>query len=195
MMKRHAFTLIELLVSVGLLTLIVLLMYGTIGSSKQANLTLIKHTSQEHNRTMLFDLLYKDLWESISIKVTPTSDKHFTLLQLQTRNTLYDIAVPHVSYYVNAENKSLIRLEAAKEILLPIPYEENHAVHVNLLLNDVTDFSIYEHINKVAQNLSNTSASQKTDEQNSSVIHVPSDYLLYLNTAKLHSPLIIELSI
>ena len=45
-MKRHAFTLMELLVSVGLLTLIVLLMYGAIGSSKLANKTLEKHTLQ-----------------------------------------------------------------------------------------------------------------------------------------------------
>jgi len=193
-MRRQAFTLIELLVSVGILTLIVLLMYGTIGSSKIANKTLKKHTMQEQNRTMLYALLYQDLWESHSIKTLSSSDKHFTIIQMQTNNSLYNIALPYVTYYVHSETLSLIRLEAAREIRLPISYEEKSSIHADAFLENVTDFNLYEHIDNTAQT-SKSREINKTKDQNSTAAYIPSNYLLYLNTKTILSPLLIELSI
>jgi len=193
-MRRQAFTLIELLVSVGILTLIVLLMYGTIGSSKIANKTLKKHTMQEQNRTMLYALLYQDLWESHSIKTLSSSDKHFTIIQMQTNNSLYNIALPYVTYYVHSETHSLIRLEASREIRLPISYEEKSSIHADAFLENVTDFNLYEHIDNTAQT-SKSREINKTKDQNSTAAYIPSNYLLYLNTKTILSPLLIELSI
>ncbi len=146
-MKR-AFTLMELLVSVVLIGLITLYMYGAIASSRQTSKTLSRHALSEQNRTMLYTLFYRDLIEALRVKARSTKNKHFTVVQLQTRNSLYDIAAPHVTWYVNAQTHDLIRLESAQPIELPVNYERKHFIHADIFARDVTDFNLYTAMNE-----------------------------------------------
>ncbi len=199
-MKRHAFTLMELLVSVALLTLIVLFMYGAIGSSKLANKTLKKHSIQEQNRTMVFNLLYRDLFESISVEVLPTQNKHFTLLHLQTNNTLHQVAAPYVSYYVDSQTKKLIRLEAAKKINLPIRYEDRYRVYADIIISDVSDFNLYTSLEDANLSIATDkqatlSSSDDTNVSEPDTQETSHKYLLYLKADTLTQPLLMELSL
>lgn len=142
-MRRSAFTLMEMLVSVVLLVLITLFMYSAIAGSNMTAKTLQKHSASDQNRTLLYALLFRDCVEALWVRPMAMPNKHFTVLQMQTRNTLYDIAAPYVTYYVNGQSKALIRLESATRIRLPVSYEQKPLIHADVLGADVTSFNVY----------------------------------------------------
>lgn len=205
-MKRRAFTLMEMMVSVVLIVLITLFMYGAIAGSKKTSETLSRHAETENNRTLLYELFYRDLLESVWVKSVSTANKRFSVVQMQTRNTLYGIAVPHVTYYVNTQSLALIRLESASEIVLPIRYDDQYLVHADMLVNNVNDFNLYALSSD--GNASNTSQSTQanragTDAQNSSQqangelsgsAEDPKRFLIFLDSEKISS-LLLELTI
>lgn len=133
----------ELLVSVMLIALITLFMYGAIASSKLTNRTLSKHARAENNRTMIYSLLYRDLIEAVDVEALPTQNRRFTVVKLQTRNSLYDIAAPYVVWYVHAQTRELIRLESAQKIALPVSYEQKVFIHADVFAKEVEDFNLY----------------------------------------------------
>ena len=200
-MKRNAFTLMELLVSVALLAIITIFMYGAIASSKLSSEVLGRHSEKEYNRTLIFNLLYRDIFESFNVDTIPTKDKHFTLVQMQTLNSIYDITAPHVTYYVDSQTDSLVRLEAAREIVLPVKYEDRHAVHLDVIMTDVSDFNLYasakedEEENMVLKK--NTEVSLSSEEDKNTTAETPvsnSSYLLYLKAKPLPSPFLFEIA-
>jgi prepilin-type N-terminal cleavage/methylation domain-containing protein len=200
-MKRNAFTLMELLVSVALLVIITIFMYGAIASSKLSSEVLGRHSEKEHNRTMVFNLLYRDIFESFNIDATPTKDKHFTLVQMQTYNSIYDITAPHVTYYVDSQTNSLVRLEAARKIVLPVKYEDRYAIHLDIIMTDVSDFNLYVSA-KEAEGESmtlkkDTEVSLSSEEDKNITTEVPapnSSYLLYLKAKPLKQPFLFEIA-
>ncbi len=200
-MKRKAFTLMELLVSVALLAIITVFMYGAIASSKLSNEVLGRHGEKEHNRTMVFNLLYRDIFESFYIESTPTKEKHFTLVQMQTLNSIYDITAPHVTYYVDSQTDSLMRLEAARKITLPVKYEDRYAIHADIIMTGVSDFNIYKNTQETApvdktknQNINNESLSSEDDKNiTTDTNSTKSSYLLYLKAEPLSKPFLFEI--
>jgi len=200
-MNRRAFTLMELLVSVALLAIITIFMYGAIASSKLSNEVLGRHSEKEHNRSMVFNLLYRDIFESISLEVFPTKEKRFTLVQMQTLNSIYDIAAPHVAYYVDSQTDSLMRLEAAKKIVLPVKYEDRYAVHADVIMNGVSDFNLY--VGSKEPQASNSADAAKvrevslsSEEDKNTTAEEPassSSYLLYIQAKLLKQPFLFEI--
>jgi prepilin-type N-terminal cleavage/methylation domain-containing protein len=199
-MKRGAFTLMELLVSVALLAIITVFMYGAIASSKLSNEVLGRHSGKEHNRTMIFNLLYRDIFESLYVEATPTKEKHFTLVQMQTFNSIYDINAPYVTYYVDSQTDSLMRLEAARKIELPVKYEDRYAIHADVIMTKVSDFNIYKSIQETAPvdkikkpNADNESLSSEEDiNKTVDANNTKSSYLLYLKAKSLSKPFLFE---
>ncbi|MEA1973267.1 MAG: hypothetical protein U9N34_08250, partial [Candidatus Cloacimonadota bacterium] len=114
--------------------------------------------------------------------------KKFNTLELQTHNSLHQIIMPYVTYFVHAQTDTLIRLEAAKKILLPISYEDRFSIHADVLIQEVTDFNIYT-------KLSDQNQSRDKNQSNSQNIETINTILLYLKTKTLKEPLLFELSI
>lgn len=189
MKQRPAFTLMELMVSIVLIVLIVFFLYGAIGSMKLSNKSLSRHDQQESNRTKIFELLYKDMIQSVSLQALPTKDKKFTLVQMQTKNSLHEIAMPYVTYFVNAQSDSLIRLEAAKKIVLPISYEDRFTIHADMILGDVSAFNLY--VSSTESNTTNQDAN--TSDSNSS--GASKSALIYIEAKSLEKNLLVELAI
>ncbi len=178
----------ELLVSSVLIVLITLFLYNAIASMTLSNRTLAKHDEIEHNRSKIFDLLYRDLLESLHVRVETTDDKHFSILSIQTNNSLHEIARPHVLYFVHTQNNALTRLEATREIVLPISYEERYSVHADVLLQNVTDFNVYT----ATQEQNESVETNATSDTNSTP---PSALLLYLKAKNWVAPMLFELAI
>ncbi len=214
---RHAFTLMELMVSIVLIALIVLFLFGAIASSKLSNDTLLKHTEKEQVRSELFELFYRDIMEAVSIQTVETKEKAFTLLQMQTSNSLYEIAMPYVTYFVHAQTHRLTRLESARKITLPIAYEAESFVMADVLLSDVSAFNVYAGTDDAAaedNNNTQNSASiggsssdgNESNRTNGAVSNalapdnnatqgnnMANSYLLYLESSELQTPFLFEL--
>jgi len=203
-MKRTAFTLMELLVSVVLITLISMYMYGALGQTRASNAALVSHTEDEAARQKVFSLFYRDLISSYSINVLPTKDKHYQVIELQTGNSLYNIAAPHVTYFVRADTLTLVRLEAARTITLPVPYEERDLIHVDVIDGNVTDFNFYTSGQSTLPKEVEERSRQQVDEAfermighdvtSKPVAHELKTHLLYLNTKSRRTPLLVELA-
>jgi len=182
---RYAFTIMELMVSSVLIVLITLFLYSAIGSMTLSNKTLSQHDDVDQNKSKLFQLLYRDLLQAVSIESTETKDRHFHVVKLQTSNSLHEIDMPYVTYFVHTVENRLIRLEAAQEIDLPISYESRYAVHADVLSTDVSDFNLY-----LAKNVTVASDEDNTTADSNQTLS--SSHLLYVNSKKWKIPLILE---
>ncbi len=186
---RKAFTLMELMVSIVLIVLITLFLFGAIASSKLSNDTLLKHSTAEVVRMDLFELIYRDVMESIEIKSLESKDKHFNIIEMQTQNSLYGIAAPYVSYYVNSQTNTLTRLESAREVRLPVKYEDENFIMVDELLKEVTAFNFY-----TTQMQNSKSDNNGSIENNSTASAVElGKSLIYIKTASLKEPMLVEI--
>ncbi len=202
---RKAFTLMELMVSIVLIVLITLFLFGAIASSKVSNDSLLTHTKSEQMRSELFELLYRDLLEALSIETHETKDRHFTILQMQTANSLYNIATPYVTYFVHSRTHQLTRLESARAINLPIAYEDENFVMADTLLPDVKAFNVYtarkqgsmtniiESDEMLLPDDNNNSDENLSIEQNTTAPEKVTTLLLYVEAKALEKPLLFEL--
>lgn len=197
-MCRRGFTLMEMLVSVVLIVLITLFMYGAIASSRLTSRTLSEHATLENNRTQIYELLYRDIMEALWVKPQATKDSRFTVVQMQTRNSLYDIAAPHVAWYVNAQSRELIRLESAQTIDFPVSYEQKVFIHADVFAKEVQDFNLMTASNEKEEVQQTSLESNTTVDTNGTGQTAPSEhfehFLLYLNTAKM-PPMLLELAL
>ena len=200
-MRRAAFTLMEMLVSVVLIVLITLFMYGAIAGSRQTTQTLSRHAGAENNRTLRYELLYRDILEALSVKPLKTKNRRFTIIKLQTGNSLYDIAAPHVIWYVNAQSHRLVRLESAQPITLPISYEREQAVHADAFADAVTDFNLYaaKVVDSNATRVHGTenNVSKPAEAEANSTIESPvhsKRFLIYIRTEK-EPPTLLEIAL
>jgi type II secretory pathway component PulJ len=192
---RQAFTLMELMISIVLIVLITLFLFGAIASSKLSNDSLLKHSKVELERMELFELLYRDVFEAVTINPKESKDKHFTIVSMQTKNSLYDIATPYVTYYVNSKSKRLTRLESAREIKLPITYENENFVMVDQFLKEVTAFNLYEDGSIKSKNNSKKLDNNDTkNDNNNTVLDKKSKYLIFLNSDALKEPMLFEIA-
>ncbi len=183
---KAGFTLMELMVSVVLIVLIVLFMYGAVASSKLSNDRLIFHDTIEANRTKIFTLLYNDLMQSQSFQTEATDNRHYTLVKMQTLNSLYQIILPHIVYFVNTRSNQLIRLESARPIELPIKYDDQQAIHADVILKDMNDFNIYRAGSDINTSIKDANISTSSSHKS---------LLIYLNQKKWKKPMLFELSI
>ncbi len=177
----------ELMVSIVLIVLITLFLFGAIASSKLSNDTLLKHSNIEIQRMELFELLYRDIMEAIAIKPSDSKNKHFNIIEMQTQNSLYGIVAPHVTYYVNSKTNVLTRLESAREIILPIKYEDENFVRISELLKEVTAFNFY------GRSKGNNESNNTLMENNTTVQATLEGYLIYIETPQFKKPFLFEL--
>jgi len=142
-MSRRAFTLIELMVSIALTVIVVLFLYKALATQEISNKVLAKNAASLHQTDQIFDLLYRDFLESNETKIATTFNKDYNILYLSTRNSLHDIPVAHVVYYVNAKDKTLVRLESAYPIKLPVDLEKIKYIFADPLVKKITKFRMF----------------------------------------------------
>ncbi len=128
-MSRRGFTLVELMISIFLLSIIAIFLYNTIGSLQKSNTVLSKSVNHFSIADKISDLLYDDIFLSSDINIT---DRDNTILQLQTKNSIYNIEMPYVSWFVARENDTLLRIESI------LPFSKKNSENAN-----------YYHISKV----------------------------------------------
>ncbi len=182
-MKRSAFTLMELMVSVVLIVMITLFLYNAIASMKLSNRTLAHHDQSEANRTKVFELLYRDFVESVELNVSQTQQDKYNIVSMQTHNSLHEIIMPYVVYYVHSEDERLIRLESAKKLSLPLEYEDRNSVFADVLFTNVKQLNVVLKKNSVSDT-NETNASENLQ-----------NCLIYLDAETLQKPILFELAI
>jgi prepilin-type N-terminal cleavage/methylation domain-containing protein len=143
-MNRSAFTLVELMISVALTAIVLLFLYRALDVQRISNETASRSSKTILERTALYKLLYADLIEAKWIKREPLSNKDYSLLFMRTSNSLHQIPLPYVVYFVHENNRTLVRLESAYELKFPISGELVKYVFADKLLEKVRKFVVLE---------------------------------------------------
>lgn len=144
-MNKRGFTLIELLVSITLFGLIALFLFGTIDNLRKQQLFYQKREEILRKKNLILSLLRTDLERTESISVTTTSNKDFDRITITNSNrSLYNISHPFVVWLVLKEESTLIRLESASPIKLPLTPETLFLVHSEKIQAHCEFFRLYD---------------------------------------------------
>ena len=142
-MNRYAFTLIELMISIALTVIMVFFLYKALAIQEKANETLQKKSDAIHKKNQLFTLIYKDFKKADKTEIINTFNKDYNIFAMQTKNSLHNIPFAYVVYYVNAKDKTLIRLESALPIHLPVAPERVTLVFSDVLEKGIEKFRLF----------------------------------------------------
>lgn len=143
-MSRKAFTLIELMVSIALTVIVVLFLYRALATQEISNKVLAKNATKLRQVDQLFNLLYRDFLESNETKIITTFNKEYNIVYLATKYSLHNIPFAYVMYYVNAKDKTLVRLESAYPFKLPVDLEKMKYIFVDRLIKKVSKFRVFQ---------------------------------------------------
>lgn len=144
-MKHRAFTLVEVMVSIALFGLITILLFGTIDNLR-LQLSFFKekeNTMNEKNR--ILSLMRTDFDRAQELNVSETGTKEYALVSIKGSNrSLYAIEKPNVMWVVLKNENTLVRLESASPISLPIPQESLYLIHSDVIGEHCELFRIYD---------------------------------------------------
>lgn len=137
---KSAFTLVEILVSVVLLGLILIFVSSSIQQTKSNNAIFEKKVHEDSKLEVLIDTLYRDIYLSREINIE--SYPQYSILHVKSKNSIYGIAEPYVTWLVLKKDNTLIRLESAKRITLPLDEEFKKDIFVDIGMKNCEHFSI-----------------------------------------------------
>ena len=143
-MNKRGFTLIELMVSIALTVIVVLFLYKALSNQEIANEVIAKKALKIEQKEKLFELLYRDLSQAQEIKVEPVFNRDYRLLFLHTTNSLHQIPMPYVAYFVHENNRTLVRLESAYSFKFPVEPEKIKYIFADPLVAQVEKFIVLE---------------------------------------------------
>jgi prepilin-type N-terminal cleavage/methylation domain-containing protein len=138
-MKR-AFTLIEVLISIVLLGLITIFVSSIIQQTKKTDSLFAKKVKKDENTEAIYRMLYRDIFQSKKIILSTFST--YSVLKIETKNSVYNIDNPYVIWLVLKKHHTLIRLETSKNINVPIEEKYERYVFADKLIEQVEHFSI-----------------------------------------------------
>jgi len=144
-MTKRGFTLIELLISIVLFGLIVLLLFSVIDTLRK-QLTFFKTKEQIiDSKNLVLSLFRDDFNRPLGLKIINGENKNFTLVMIDGSNrSLYGIDHPSVAWIVLKHNNTLVRLESAHPITLPIKPQLQYLVHSDVITKNCEIFRVYE---------------------------------------------------
>ena len=142
-MSKRSFTLIELMISIVLTVIVVFFLYRALNIQEHTNMSLQKKGDILSKSDKLFSLIYRDFKEASKIQVINTFNKDYNILSFETKNSLHNIPFANVVYYINAKDKTLVRLESAFPIHLPVMPEKVAFVFADVLMKKIKKFRIF----------------------------------------------------
>jgi len=142
---KKGFTLVELLVSISVFGLIAMLMFGTIDNlRKQLGFYKEKEIVIVHKNRIL-SLMRSDFDRPQTLTVLRSSDKSFDTVSINGSNrSLYGIHLPNVLWVVLKNDNTLVRLESASPLSLPLNPDTLYQVHSDVIGKDCEIFRLYD---------------------------------------------------
>lgn len=144
-MKRRAFTLVELLVSITLFGLIAIFLFDSIdGLRKQQNFVKKKEAVLSRKNQIL-SLLRTDFDRAKLVVISKSTHQNFdTVIITGSNRSLYKINQPNVAWIILKADNTLVRLESASPIIIPLADEAMYFTHADVIRKHCEIFRIYD---------------------------------------------------
>ncbi len=144
-MTKKGFTLVELLVSIVLFGLISMLLFSVIDTMRKQLFFFQAKELTMDSKNLVLSLFRSDFNRPLGLKIINGENKNFSLVMINGSNrSLYGIDHPNVAWVVLKHNTTLVRLESAHPIALPIKPELQYLVHSDVIATDCEIFRVYE---------------------------------------------------
>lgn len=142
---RKGFTLVELLVSIALFGLICVLLFGTIDELRKQQEFYKEKEGIVVGKNRIVSLLRTDFDRPQSLSLSDSSTKEFTVVSINgTNRSLYGIDRPYVLWVVLKNNNTLVRLESAYPITLPLNPDALYGTHRDVIGEECEVFRLYD---------------------------------------------------
>jgi len=143
---KKSFTLIEVLVSITILSIIILSISQVISTIKTSKQTLKRIVEKSQREEIVTKLLYYDIMNSSKIQII-NKNKNFSIIKMRTKNSLYNIPYPYITYYISKKENSLMRLSTPNETFLPV-FSDFKNYYLLKLAKKLQIFKIYQNKDK-----------------------------------------------
>ncbi len=142
MQKRSAFTLVELVLSIFLLGLIVSFLYSAVSNLQKTNSIFASNAKTLTQRDKIVELLYDDIFKANpkNFKITKIEN---SMVSMQTKNSLYDMENPFVTWLVAKEKNTLLRFESTKKFK-QMNSNNNYYYHITKVSENCEKFRVYQ---------------------------------------------------
>lgn len=137
-MKR-GFTLIEIILSIFLFSIIMMFLFKATSNLKHNNTNFQKSISKDSQELKTIELLKKDLILANNKVKIINKDKDRTIITFQTRNSIYNISKPYVTWRVLKNSNKLIRVESKNKFT-----NENENYHLDTTKDNCKVFQVYK---------------------------------------------------
>jgi len=111
---KKAFTLVEILISVVILSIMVFVLSDVVKNMDVSKNILKKNIRNEHYKQIALKVLYYDILNSKYVNLS--QKKNYSLISMQTTNSLYNIPAPYVVWYVSKKDNALMRMEMPQKV-------------------------------------------------------------------------------
>lgn len=109
--EKSAFTLVEVLVSIAILAIIFTFLFNVSNSTKKSNHHYIAKSNKLLSESKIFNTFMLDLSQSTG-NIAVIYGRKYDIVRIQTKNSVYGIISPYVTYFVSKKDLALIRTES-----------------------------------------------------------------------------------
>ena len=137
---KKSFTLVEVIISIVILGIMFTYLYTTINSTKKLNANYITKSDVIKDEKQIFKLFNLDFAQIIgSVKITHS--KKYDVVVFKTKNSIYQIIEPTVTYFVSKKDKALIRVESLKPFSFDVKEKVDKVfLYADILVSDTISF-------------------------------------------------------
>jgi hypothetical protein len=131
----------ELLLSLMLTMMIVYFSYNFLSEAKAKSAWSSEVDGKHSEKYAIVELLRNDIFYASSNQIL--GGKNYSILRLNTKNSIHGIENPYVVWLVLKESNELVRLESKSEIFLPIQESGIYNIFMDEIGKNCEIFKVY----------------------------------------------------
>jgi len=131
------------MISIVLMSIIILFLYKILSNQTIFSSIVENKISLMNYKNKIFNLFYRDINGAKWIKISPSLNKNFDIVYLLTQNSLHEIPLAYVVYYINVKDRTLVRLESREKISFPVSFDKIPLIFVDIIGKDIKKFRFF----------------------------------------------------
>lgn len=139
---KSSFTLVEVLVSIAILAIIFTFLFSATNTTKKSNEHYIDKSNKLLNESQLFTTFLLDIGQAYG-NIAVIYGRKYDIVRMQTKNSVYDIIDPYVTYFVSKKDLALVRTESLEKYDLYKKDDiESAYIYGDILSKEVMSFKL-----------------------------------------------------
>ncbi len=141
---KNAFTLVEVMVSITLLGILFGYLFEITNTTKKLNKPYLDKSKKIVKESLVFKTLVRD-FSQVDGGIDIEYGKKYDIARFKTKNSIYGIISPYVTYLVSKKELTLIRTESLQKYDLSKTDDiTNKFIYGDILVSDTISFKVHQ---------------------------------------------------